>query len=50
MTDDGRIVSERDWRRNTLSSERSRQEREEENRRAKQREQELKNNKYDIED
>ena len=46
LTDDGRIVSERDWRRNTLSSERSRQEREEENRRAKQREQELKNNKY----
>ena len=46
VTDDGRIVSEREWRRNTLSAERSRQEREEERERAKQRELELKNNKF----
>ena len=45
MTDDGRIVAERDWRRNALSAERSRQEREEERKRAKQRELEQKNNK-----
>ena len=46
LTDDGRIVAERDWRRNALSAERSRQEREEERKRAKQRELEQKNNKY----
>ena len=48
LTNDGRIVNERDWRRNTLSAERSSNELEEKRKRARQKELELKNNKSAI--
>ena len=46
MTDDGRIVNEKDWRRNNLEIERKTREVEDELKRSRQKEIELKNNKY----
>ena len=46
MTDDGRIVNEKDWRRNNLEIERKTREVEDELKRSRQKEMELKNNKY----